>query len=34
MKHRPFVRVVCLLIAALMTVSVLSTVIIQLAYGF
>ena len=27
-------RIVCLVIAALMTVSVLSTVIFQLAYGF
>ena len=34
MNHKPFVRTVCLVIAALMTVSVLSTVIFQLAYGF
>ena len=34
MNHRPFVRIVCLVIAALMAVSVLSTVIFQLVYGF
>ena len=34
MNLKPFVRIVCLVIAALMTVSVLSTVIFQLAYGF
>ena len=34
MNHKPFVRIVCQVIAALMTVSVLSTVIFQLAYGF
>ena len=34
MNHRPFVRIVCLVIAAMMAVSVLSTVIFQLAYGF
>lgn len=34
MNHKPFVRIVCLVIAVLMTVSVLSTVIFQLAYGF
>ena len=34
MNHKPFVRIVCLVIAALMAVSVLSTVIFQLAYGF
>lgn len=34
MKHKPFVRVVCFVIAALMVASVLSTVIFELAYGF
>lgn len=34
MKNKAFVRVVCLVIAVLMTVSVLSTVIFELAYGF
>ena len=34
MNHKPGVRIGCLVIAALMTVSVLSTVILQLAYGF
>ena len=34
MNHKSFVRIVCLVIAALMAVSVLSTVIFQLAYGF
>lgn len=34
MNHKPIVRIVCLVIAALMVVSVLSTVIFELAYGF
>lgn len=34
MNHKPFVRIVCLVIAALMIASVLSTVIFQLAYSF
>lgn len=34
MKHKPLVRIVCLVIAALMVASVLSTVIFELAYGF
>ncbi len=34
MNHKPFVRIVCLVIATLMIASVLSTVIFQLAYSF
>lgn len=33
MNKRPFVRIVCLLIAGVMTVSVLGTVILQLVWA-